>query len=406
MEPSNSPCTPILYLLPKIHKPKVKGTTPGRPIISGCGSPTEKLSKYLDYYLKPIVKTIPSYIKDSKHFLQLIMSNKANFPNGAILATLDVKSLYTNIPQNEGIQYCLSALSNFYGRNLPLPINQLKQMFEFVLKGNYFEFNTQQYLQTHGTSMGTPMAPNFANIFMYYIENMIITRAPKGLTPILWKRFIDDIIIIWQHGEEALLVFLQHANSIHNTIKFEGEYSMSKVNFLDTTIYFNKNNVLESSLFVKPTDLCTLLQATSYHPNHCKRGIIYSQALRYRRLITNDIELQKHLDILKDNLIRRGYDPSLISKEFIKVTQITQWSLLFPEPTENHLNNNNTNNVIPFIVPYDSRTLNIGSILKNHWHLIENNLVLQQVWKNSRPILALQRRPNLQDALIKTKLPT
>ena len=66
LSPTSPVRTPILYLLPKIHKPTKP--TPGRPIISGCGSPTENLSKYLDHYLKPIVKMIPSYIQDTTHF--------------------------------------------------------------------------------------------------------------------------------------------------------------------------------------------------------------------------------------------------------------------------------------------------------------------------------------------------
>ena len=212
LEPKSLPRTPKFYLLPKIHKPKIDDITPGRPIVSGCGSPTEKLSQYLDYYLKPIVQTILSYIKDSKHFLQIIMNNRSIIPKDSLLATLDVKSLYTNIPQNEGIQYFLEALTQFYGQSLPLPINELKQMFEFILKGNYFEFEDQIYLQIQGTSMGTPMAPNFTNIFMSQLENRIITHAPDKLRPFLWKRCVDDIIIIWQHGKQTLKKFIEHAN--------------------------------------------------------------------------------------------------------------------------------------------------------------------------------------------------
>ena len=413
LEPSSSPRIPRFYLLPKIHKPKINDITPGRPIVSGCGSATEKLSQYLDYFLKPIVQTIPSYIKDSKHFLQIIMNYRTIIPKGSLLATLDVKSLYTNIPQNEGIQYCLDAITQHYGQNLPLQVNRLRQMFEFILKGNYFEFNNQTYLQVHGTSMGTPMAPNFANMFMSQIENTIITYAPDALQPLLWKRYIDDIIIVWQHGEESLIKFIEHANSIHATFKFESEYSKDKVNFLDTTIYFNDENILESTLFIKPTDICTLLQASSFHPTHCKKGIIYSQALRYRILITNDKELERHLYNLKVNLIKRGYDPSLIDNEFAKISNINQNDLLFPnQNNQQHRPNptsknegNNQRNVIPFIVPYDCETTEIRSILSNHWHLIGDNPVLQQVWNRSRPILSLQRRPNLKDKLVRTKFP-
>ena len=55
-------------MLPKIHKPNFHGP----PIIPGCQSPTRALSPYLDIYLKPIVKEIPSQIKDTNHFLEII----------------------------------------------------------------------------------------------------------------------------------------------------------------------------------------------------------------------------------------------------------------------------------------------------------------------------------------------
>ena len=382
LEPRSSPRTPIFYLLPKIHKPKIDDITSGRPIVSGCGSPTEKLSQFLDYYLKPIVQTIPSYVRDSKCYLQNIMQNRVSFPKGTLLATLDVKSLYTNIPQEEGIQHCLDAMTQHYGQNLPLSVDKLRQMFKIVLRGNHFEFNDQLFLQIHGTSMGTPMAPNFANTFMSRIENVIITHAPSRLRPLLWKRFIDDIIIIWEHGEKSLIEFINNANAIHDTIKFEYEISSQKINFLFTTIYFNDKQVLDNTIFIKPTDICTLLQATSFHPAHCKRGIIYSQALRYRRLITDNKELEKHLASLRANLVRRGYNLSLIDSEFLKLSNINQDDLLFPKHAVNLSNtgaHKSNNEVIPFIVPFDSTTVNMGSILVNHWHLINQNPILQRV---------------------------
>ena len=414
LEPSPHPCTPEFYLLPKIHKPKINDLTPGRPIISGCGSPTEKLSKFLDHFLKPIVKTIPSYIKDTNHFLQIIIRERHNFPPGIILCTLDVKSLYTNIPQDEGILHCMMALIDFYATGLPLPATHLQQMFEFILKGNYFSFNGQPYLQTHGTAMGTPFAPNFANIFMSVIEQNILSTAPEGKKPLIWKRFIDDIFMIWQYDEASLTEFLAHTNNVHNTIKFEAQQSRAKINFLDTTIYLNNNSgLLESTLFVKPTDICTLLHAKSFHPPSCKKSVIYSQALRFRRLITDNNELHKHLKALQKNLIIRGYESQDITTEFSKLTHVTQYELLFPgnpannETTLQHLNFEPPPpkpQVLPFVVPFDIKTINIGSVLTKHWHLISADAYLKEIWNDTRPVLALTRRPNLKDRLVHSKL--
>ena len=122
------------------------------------------LSQYLDFYLKPIVKGIPSSIKDTNHFLQTVLSLKTQIKPGNILVTMDVKSLCTNILHDLGIQCCLDDMKDFYKEALPLPIHDLQQMFTFILKHNYFEFDNRRYLQVHGTSMGTPFAPNFANI--------------------------------------------------------------------------------------------------------------------------------------------------------------------------------------------------------------------------------------------------
>ena len=53
--------TARFYLLPKIHKLG----NPGRPIVSSCGAPTEKISQFVDYHLHPHVETLPSFIKDT-----------------------------------------------------------------------------------------------------------------------------------------------------------------------------------------------------------------------------------------------------------------------------------------------------------------------------------------------------
>ena len=62
-----TPRTSSIYFLPKIHRPN----NPGRPIVSVCSCSTEVISSYLDKIMAPIVKTLPSYIKDSQHELEI-----------------------------------------------------------------------------------------------------------------------------------------------------------------------------------------------------------------------------------------------------------------------------------------------------------------------------------------------
>ena len=55
-----------MYLLHKIHKRL--SDVPGRPVISNCGMPTEKVSEFLDYQLKLVLRNGKSCIRDSGHF--------------------------------------------------------------------------------------------------------------------------------------------------------------------------------------------------------------------------------------------------------------------------------------------------------------------------------------------------
>ena len=67
LTPPKPACTPLFYGLPKVHKPNI----PLRPIVSACDSPMDQLSNYVTHFIQPLVEILPSYIRDSKHFLQL-----------------------------------------------------------------------------------------------------------------------------------------------------------------------------------------------------------------------------------------------------------------------------------------------------------------------------------------------
>ena len=131
-----------------------------------------------------------SYLKDTTVFINFIENTKVK--KRTFLVSMDVASLYTNIPQNEGIEIGCKAYENFYKDNPPIPTHYLQEMFRLILKENSFQFNGKHYLQTHGTAMGTKTAVSFANIFMAHIETTILSKTV--FKPTVWKRYIDDII--------------------------------------------------------------------------------------------------------------------------------------------------------------------------------------------------------------------
>ena len=210
------------YILPNIHK---QGN-PGRPIISSNGHPTERISEFVDYHLKPLVQTLPSYIKDTTHFL-LQLQNLGPLSENAILVTFDVSSLYTNIPHKEGEEACRHFLNTCPLNSIPT--ERICDLIRMILGMNNFSFNGQHFLQTHGTAMGTRMAPSYANLFMGNFEQLAIENA--RLNPFVWWRYIDDIFMIWTGGDN-LKTFMNYINSTHPTIKFTHEYSNSSSHFL------------------------------------------------------------------------------------------------------------------------------------------------------------------------------
>ena len=88
--------TSKLYITPKIHKEN----NPGRPVVDSINSHTSEISRFVDHYHQPVVKEIPLYIKNTNDFVTKI--NNLTFPKDLMLVNMDVKSLYTSIPNHEG----------------------------------------------------------------------------------------------------------------------------------------------------------------------------------------------------------------------------------------------------------------------------------------------------------------
>ena len=128
-----------MCLLPKIHKRLFN--VPGKPVISNCGLPTEKVSKFLDSHLKGIMQESRSYIKDSNDFINKT-KNLKDIPQDALLVTTDVVGLYPSTPHEAGLKALKEALDKRGNRTTAT--NDLIRMAEFPLKNNHFEFNGQE----------------------------------------------------------------------------------------------------------------------------------------------------------------------------------------------------------------------------------------------------------------------
>ena len=276
------PRTSSFYMLPKIHKPGNRG----RPIVSACNCPTELIATYLDVITTLLVQSLPSYVKDTNHMLRI--ADSFRFPGTSnYVFTMDVKSLYTVIPNGDG----LLALTHFLNKRpvLQPPTHTLVRLAELVLTLTTFSSNGNFYRQTEGVAMGSRLGPNYACLFMGHVEEQIFAQY-TGTKPALYKRYIDDIVGATSGSREEIEVFATYVNGFHPSLKFTWIISDVQLPFLDLCLKPVSDRLL-TSIHYKDTDSHSYLYYTSCHPARCKNSIPYSQFLRLRRICSEDNEV-------------------------------------------------------------------------------------------------------------------
>ena len=73
------------------------------------------------------------------------------------------------------------------------------------------------------------------------------------LKPIIWLRFIDDIFMIWPHGNIELDHVIEYLKTIHEKIKFKSEVAPTVLMFWHHS-KIDLGNTLHTTLYEKSTD--------------------------------------------------------------------------------------------------------------------------------------------------------
>ncbi len=380
---TSDPRPGIFYLLPKIHK---QGN-PGRPIISGINTITEGVSGYLDSILRPLAVSAASFVQDTTDFLSRLHA-LGDLPENILLATMDVKALYTNIPHCDGLQAIKDSLSDVQVGEAAC------DLAKFVLEHNYFSFGSCFYWQCSGTAMGTKMAPNYANVFMSRLEEQFLGQCQ--LEPFLYLRYIDDIFIIWHHGRATLEIFLNSFNSFHSTIKFTHEISSQTVNFLDVKVSVASRR-LSTTLYRKPTDVVSYLHHKSFHPPGTFKSVVHSQLLRLKRICSSESDFKSESDQLCQTFLGLNYDPLVISTQLSRIEKIPREDLL-------EYKNKQSTGRIPLVLTFTPQILKIRSIARELQPLLTADERLGKIFPQP-PILALRQPRNIGQGIIRSSLP-
>ncbi|XP_041435406.1 uncharacterized protein LOC121399279 [Xenopus laevis] len=380
------PRIPMLYILPKIHK--TLENPPGRPIVSGIGSVLEPLSKLVDRHLQGLVCNLPTCLKDTNELL-LKLDKVHNISPGIWLCSIDIQSLFTSIPQDEGIKCVEDALletnlSNSY-------VYFLIDCLEIVLKKNYFKFDDLFYWQKQGTSMGSAVAPSLANLFVYDLENKLFLREPYLQYIRCYYRYVDDILILWDGPLEAFNNMVDTANEAHNTVKFTSESSNQTISFLDVQIKI-ENGGLCTDLYRKPMDRNNLLHSKSFHNPRTLDAIPKGQFMRAKKIASSEVGYKHASSDLTERFLQRGYPKGKLKAVVEEVKGMDRAALLQPKQKQGETDR------LTFVSTYDKRSKKVEKIVKQYWPLLQTDAIFGKVFSNP-PRFSYKKGKSIRDTL-------
>ncbi len=364
--------TPQLYGLVKIHK----DGNPLRPIVSACSSFNYNLGKFLVWTIQPYLGSHSSFIKDSRDFVSKI-SNISSI--GSKMASFDVSSLYTMVPVNEAIKLAIECIQNDSNPRFHLPSNYWLKCFEFSTLYCNFDFLNEHYDQVDGLSMGNPLAPPLANLFMMKVEEKALELAlnhhPFSFTPTMWLRYVDDIFCILSDEELVHVnLFLNLLNSVHPAIKFTMEKEIdNQLNFLDVTCISTENSYL-CSVYRKPTHTNLYVRWNSAHPPGQLLGIFNTLLFRAKSICSSALQYQEEREHLFNAFIDNGYPLKSLNIVNSKFEQKCNRPLGNQVP-DNRMTTNTTAPVVSLVLPF---VPGLSERIAAKWKFIckQNNLPL------------------------------
>lgn len=307
---SHNGVAPRLYALPKIHK----DNTPMRPVVSFIKSPTYNSSRLICDILNNIVDKEKYYINNSYMFQEFVVNQR--IPDGNILISLDVKSLFTNIPLKlvlEIVNEKWNQIKNF----TKIVKTSFIKLLKICIKANYFVYEDIIYTQKFGMPMGSPLSPVLGDLVM---ERLLDTVIPKlSFNPVFLKKYVDDIItsVPLDKVDEILLIF----NSFHERLQFTIEREVdNQIPFLDMELIRDGGSIL-TNWYTKPMSSGRILNYKSDHV-HSQKINTASELIRRASSLSSPPYKNQALEKAKRLLLQNGYDDRIIRKLTLRFNSI------------------------------------------------------------------------------------
>ena len=192
--------------------------------------------------------------------------------------------------------------------------SDLRTLLSHVLTNNFVRFGSKVFKQTSGIAMGSRVAPPVAITFMHIFETGFMTTL--NLTPMLYVRYIDDILGVWTHGIDRLTHFYNCINAYNPSIKFtmDSTFQTGQLPFLDTIITLYPSGAYTTELYFKPMTAPIILHYTSAHPMSTKRAVLNGEIKRAIRASSGKQTRDRSINRIKLLFQQNGYPDTLLDK--------------------------------------------------------------------------------------------
>ena len=280
----------------KTHKPN----NPLRPIISQIPTATYETAKTLNKILTPYIPGKYS-IASATDFLEILKTSPPE--EGSMIASLDVESLFTNVPVDRTINLMMDRIYRNEGTpDLDIPETDLRRLLQVCTKKSPFTCpRGHLYQQIDGVAMGSPLGVLFANFFMGSIEEQVLADR----RPSIYCRYIDDIFVrLRSTGElQDLKERMKTTSGLNFTYE---EADNGRIPFLDVLVTATHEG-FTTTVYVKDTNPGLCMNGNSECPARYRRSTI---AAYIRRAITHcSTWKDTHQEITRATqvLINNGY---------------------------------------------------------------------------------------------------
>ena len=245
--------------------------------------------------------------------------------------------------------------------------------------------------------MGTPMAVNFANLFMSQFEELLLSLYNEQFfeLPSLWLRYIDDIFFVWEGDEQSLKRFLKFCNefsknkNMESNIRFTYDISAKSVNFLDTSVMVEQNGNLTATLYSKPTASHLYFHSSSFHPPHLIMSLPKSQFIRIRWICTHKKDYWFHAKKFISFYHKRKYKHRVLQNYALDISKIDKNDLLVNKTKPK-------SSRIPLVITWHNQLWDVSKIVSSAYkYMVKCHPKMREKYPEP-PIVAYRRPKNIK----------